>query len=148
MTERVDTSSILLTEPLDAGFVKLIDVSEERGYIPEEQVGSGHLEPQEFRHQKGGSLYLAEWLANGVGKFRQSILVCLAAIQIDLLRLSQNNIQTAPLDAARIVNLCEDYLSSVISVSLSLIMPRAKVQDSSLLAPSGAYLTWMEMLKD
>ena len=32
--------------------------------------------------------------------------------------------------------------------SPSLIMSREKTMSSSFLAPSGAYLTWMEMLKD
>ena len=33
-------------------------------------------------------------------------------------------------------------------LSGSLIMPRENVQESSLLAPSGAYLTWMEMMAE
>ena len=39
-------------------------------------------------------------------------------------------------------------MDNSISVSPSLIMPREKVQESSLLIPSGAYLTWMEVLED
>lgn len=37
-------------------------------------------------------------------------------------------------------------LGVVVSVSEGLIMRREQVQESSLLVPSGAYLTWMAMI--
>jgi hypothetical protein len=40
------------------------------------------------------------------------------------------------------------HKKSVIAVSPELLMPRSQVKNTSLLAPSGAYLTWIEMFGD
>lgn len=157
MTDTVDTTPIPLDEPVDEGFIKILE--HEAHYsdisILEETTSSDFLETDEYSHLKRLTydtrkpIHLLELLSIGARSFTRSLITGLAATQmINLARLSSRNQLTTAIDVAPMINIWLEKQSRIISVSPDLIMPRAQVQASSLLAPSGAYLTWVEMLEE
>ena len=158
MPDKVDTRGISLDEPIDEVFIKAVDIDECYSDMIEGQGADEYLHTIENSYpyqegtlidsQRNRSLCLTEWLAIATKKVSKPLLTSLVASKIDITRLSASNRWTAPIDSAAIVNICQQYHSFIVSVSPSLITSREKVQASSLLSLSGAYLTWMEMLGD
>jgi len=158
MERNLDTNSVLIHEPMDSGVIRALSRPANRWCIMDEEVTGVKIEyPEDLTFSdisapvpvgSQETTSFMELLANGAKSFSKEIIFGLACVQIDITRLSSNDLRTAAIDTYAIVNTCREEEAIVVSMSRSLMMSREKVQESSLLAPSGAYLTWMAMLQD
>ncbi len=149
MSENLDTRTVSLDEPLSEGIVKLLN-DEERWEPeqPERDTTASDISADDYfsisqaarepRRAHG-------WFGLAATKFSRGIVAGFIATHIAVSRLSSNCEWTATLDPYSILNPERALGSHVAGVSAGLIMPREEVRESSLLAPSGAYLTWIEM---
>jgi hypothetical protein len=154
MLDMTDTHTISLDEPVAEGVVKVLN---------ERALWDANLEEEtsDFVFLEGGEdsvplrpAYVAdkprnlfEWLAIATAKMSRGLVAGFAATQLNLARLSAGPQGTVAFDPNLIFEVCLQERSAVVSVSPGLIMPRSEVSVSSLLAPSGGYLAWMEMLQ-
>jgi len=150
-----DTHTISLDAPVAEGIVKALceskpwdtDMSQETFDIKinEQEVDSIQVKPT---FVSDGPISFSEWLGIAAAKLSGGLVTALAATQINLARLSSDPQLTVPVDEHAILRVISEQRSSVVSVSRGLIAPRSQIQASCLLAPSGGYLAWMEMLQE
>jgi len=150
MGSNVDTRVIPFDKPLSEGFTKYY-YDESCGYelandlqntkrfpVDEETLGKPpHVENNIYNFFR--CLYNVA---------RGQLLPWIAASQVNLARMSSDDQWSNPFNVIPIIEMIPVEESCVVSISPDLIMPRNEVQKSSLLAPSGAYLTWLEMSGD
>lgn len=84
-------------------------------------------------------------LAAGTIKVLPRFQSILAAAWIDLFAIGRGWSLTDQVDVGRVVSVIQHIQRQSIGISKSLIVPRHKALESSLLVPSGAYLAWLEM---
>lgn len=155
MQDTKDTRMISLDEPVTEAIVKVLDervpwdadLSQETSDVVclGEEESSMPLKPIYVTDKP---LHFYEWLGIASTRLSRWLITGLAATQIDLTRLTSDPQLTITFDPHAILKVISAEKSSVVSVSPSLIMTRSEVHSSSLLAPSGAYLTWLEMLAE
>ena len=155
MPDTTDTRMISLDEPLPEGVIKVLDehvawdadLSQETSDITSlgEEKNSLPLKPTYVPHRP---VDFYEWLGLAAGRSSRAPINLFRVLQLSLAKLSFDPHWTFAVDPHPIFAAISEEKSPVVSVSLSLIMPRSEVRTSSLLAPSGAYLTWMEMLAE
>jgi len=155
MLDTTDTRMISLDEPVSEGVAKILkertrwdaDLEQETtdfGYL-EEAEDSAPVRPV-YLHHEPPKFY--DWLAIAAAKLSRSVVTGFAAVQIDIARLSSDPLATVAFDPSPILDVCLRERPAVVSVSPGLVMPRSEVSVSSLLSPSGGYLSWMEMLQE
>jgi len=156
MIDAIDTRMLSLDKPLPEGVIKMLDesapwdadLSQETSDITSfgEEHNSLPLKPI---HVTDRPIDFYEWLwfaarRAAESQIRSTILILLLSLEKVLVHPQW----TFAVDPHLIFEAVSDKKSPVVSVSPSLIMPRSEVHASSLLAPSGAYLTWLEMLAE
>ncbi len=165
-----DTRSVNLDEPISDGFAKPLLVAEKENVTHTEKENVTHTEKEdvthtekegvtgfipsdavrlyfEYKHRHNEPPRLREWLAGAGSRLSQWVVGAATAAQIGLATLSRDDRWTASFDVAAITRMQYRPYSFRVSVSPELAMPRSEVFASSLLAPSGVYLTWLEMLE-
>jgi len=155
MEYTTNTHTISLDEPVPEGIMKMLrestpwdtDMAQETSDINilEQETESIQLKPTIVSDRPLG---LSGWLAIGAAKLSRTLVATFAATQLNLARLSSDPQGTVSFDPSSIFKVVMQERSTVVSVSPSLIMGRFEVGASSLLAPSGAYLAWLEMLAE
>jgi len=155
MEDTHSTRMIFLDEDIPEGYINIInkqdfgesDLGEETSDINcLTYEGESVLLETRYAQRKPMNFY--DWLGIAATKVSNAMVIAFASSQLNIARLSSDNLHTGPVDASAIIRTIVEERSSVVSISQSLVMRREQVQDSSLLAPSGAYLTWVEMLQD
>jgi hypothetical protein len=147
---------ISLDEPLPEGIVRIlddgasldIDLSQETSGITCIREEEGNSLPLNLTYIPIESPHFFEWVVIAASRISKSLITALAATQLNIARLSSDHQWTAAFDPSMIIKAISEEKISIVSVSPGLIMPRTQVRVSSLLAPSGAYLAWMEMLRE
>lgn len=102
--------------------------------------------PSKVRYAADTPTQFYEWLGTAATRLSHALVATFAATQFNIAALSSGNLPTGTFDATAIIRTISEERSSVVAISPDLIAPRTEVQDSSFLRPSGAYLTWIEML--
>lgn len=69
----------------------------------------------------------------------------LAATWLDFVAFSGEPYQTHQLETTRLIHAIQNRRNASISVSEKLRVPRERMLSTTLLAPSGAYLSWLAM---
>jgi len=155
MAEAPNTRMIAFDEPLPDGIIKIVDTpvlwdldslqeTSNIAYVIDED-NSLPLKPTYVPHRP---VRFYEWIGIATSKLSSAIVTTLAATQFNVARLSSDNLPTGAFDAEAIVRSIAEQEAAVVSLSADLIVERAQVQARSLLAPSGAYLTWIEILQE
>lgn len=80
----------------------------------------------------------------GASRMLPKLQSIVAATMVDFLSLGGRWSSTNQVDITAIVNAIRKIQRQTIGISQSLIVPRHKALESSLLVPSGAYLAWLE----
>jgi len=152
MTEINDTSAIRFDQPVTDGFIKIFEEEKQdngtdskKDTMEENPDSDKYLSIRStaFLHKKNPNLI--EWIVTGTEKF---IINLMAATQLNLAKITCDTQWTYPItNASQIISIAYQK-ACVVSVSPELIIPRSDVQNASLIAPSGAYLTWIEMQGD
>jgi len=155
MAYTTDTNTISFDLPVPEGIIKELqestpwdaDMAQETSDINllEQEAESIPLKPTFVSDRPLG---FTEWLSIAAATLSKTLVTTLAATQINLARLSSDPQGTVAFDPSSIFEVIMQERSTVVSVSPSLIMGRFEVGASSLLAPSGAYLAWLEMLAE
>ena len=150
-----DTHTISIDTPVPEGILKSLceskpwdtDQSQETSdfTIIEQEVDSIQVKPKFVSNRP---ISFSEWLGIASAKISGGLVTALASTQINLARLSSDPHLTVPVDAHAIFRVISAERSNVVAVSRDLIAPRSQVHASCLLAPSGGYLSWMEMLQE
>jgi len=148
-----DTRMIPLGDTVDAGYIKNLDestpyidtssqvqIQDADSTLPYEEP---YFENLPYPSRRSPSLW--DWISAQAVAFPKSLLMAIA-VNLNIARLSSDNLLTGPLDETAIIKLVAHEQSILVSVSPELLMPRDQVKASSLVAPSGASLTWLEML--
>jgi len=78
-------------------------------------------------------------------RLRPRLQALLAATWLDFVSSSGEPMQTRQLEATKLVQSIQSYRNVSISVSDRLRGPRERMLSTSMLVPSGAYLTWLAM---
>lgn len=151
--ETEDTRMIPLDNPVDAGFIKKLEdgapyvdtssqvrIQDPGSTLPYEDP---YFESLPYPSRRSPSLW--DWISAQAVGLPKSLLMAIA-VNMNLARLSSDNLLTGPLDEMAIIELVAHEQSILVSVSPELLMPHDQVKASSLVAPSGASLTWLEML--
>lgn len=155
MAYTTDTHTIPLDVPVPEGIIRVsrenepwdADMAQDTSDISllEQEAESIPLKPTFVSDRPLG---FSEWLAIAAATLSKTLVTTLAATQLNLARLSSDPQGTVAFDPSPIFEVILQERSTVVSVSPSLIMERFEVGVSSLLAPSGAYLAWLEMLAE
>ncbi len=150
-----DTHTISLDAPVPEVIVKALcdskpwdpDQSQETSDITiiEQEGDSIQVKPTFVSDRP---ISFSEWLGIAAAKLSGGLVTALAATQINLARLSSEPHLTVAVDASAILKVISAERSSIVAVSRGLVARRSEVRASSLLAPSGGYLAWMEMLEE
>ena len=90
----------------------------------------------------------AEWLSSIARGLARPWVVALAATQLNLARLSLDDLRTAGVEVHVVAHQLAEERGIRVSLSPGLIMSREEVRATSLPMPSGVKLTWMAMLSD
>ena len=91
---------------------------------------------------------IVEWLSLIGRDLARPWVVTLAAIQLNLARLSLDDRCTAGVDVNVVVQRLAEDRAVRVSVSPELVMPRSDVRATSLRITSGVKLTWKAMLSE
>jgi len=142
MLDTVDTRPISINRPVAPGYVALIHEQPIDPYIScdstsfvDDDVSHGIDPSSPFRESPKVLDLLVKATIN-----------LIAATQLNFVRLSGDAQWTEPVRSAHsIVNRVSENASYVVALSPELVVPPNEVQLGSLIAPSGAYLTWIEM---
>jgi len=155
MLDTIDTRMISFNEPLPEGIVKMLD---ERAPwdadLLQETRGITHFRDNEYSQPSKHTyipdkpIFFYDWLGVAAMRLPESRIVAIATTLLYSAKLSIDPQWTFAFDPNPIVKVISKEKSSQVSISPGLIMPRTQVRASSLLAPSGAYLTWVEMLAE
>ncbi len=152
VADSVDTRAVSIDVPIGSGFMKRFaehpplsgqpwDDSRDSTLVENDQYARSDV----LGYPPVGSASLLDAILLNAGRVPRAVMHTLAATYIDLATLSLDNRLTAAIDASAIIGPLRVMHLSPVSISPDLRMPRSKVQASSLLAPSGAYLTWVAM---
>ncbi|MHC4145100.1 MAG: hypothetical protein ACYSWW_10845 [Planctomycetota bacterium] len=155
MAYSTDTHTLSLDRPVPEGIAKVLrenapwdtDLSQETSDITcfQEEEDSIQLKPTLFSDKPLG---FTEWLGVAAARLSRTFVTTLAATQLNLAQLSSDPQVTVAFDTTAILKAISAERASVVAVSAALVAPRSEVRASSLLAPSGGYLAWMEMLQE
>lgn len=153
MIETQDTRSVSLDEPVSEGIIKIIEGQEPWDYDTLQETGDTRFFEESSVPMKPSlvtnrQLDFSDWLIHAALKLPKALVTIFAATQFNIARLSSDQLWTLPFDSSSIAKIVIAERARVVSVSPGLIMPRSEVHTSSLLAPSGGYLSWMEMLQE
>lgn len=80
----------------------------------------------------------------GTSRMLPRLQSMVAATMVDFLSLGRGWSRTDQIDVTAIVSAIRKIQRQTVGISESLIVPRHKALESSLLVPSGAYLAWLE----
>lgn len=153
MPDTIDTRMISLNEPVSEGMLKMldhrarwdIDPSCETSDVPYFQ-DEGYSQPSKLKYMPDKPISFCEWLGVATVTFSEPRIAAITAILSAAIVIDPR--WTFYFDPGPILKAMAEEKSAVVSISPTLIMPRTQVRASSLLAPSGAYLTWVEMLAE
>jgi hypothetical protein len=157
----LDTYAITLEGQASEGFAKLsysfpTDVernTRQRLDRLEQEAGapadSGVRAPEEvYLDSSLRDFSLRNVLAHLTAISRESAYQVAAALMLDFAVISRDETRTVSIQPTRIEALARLGQRVPVTVSRRLQMSRDSVGRSALLAPSGAWLTWQEMLRD
>lgn len=155
MADMPNTRMIALDEPVPDGVIKILnkptlwdpEISKETSDIVfsiDEEIAV----PLKLRYAPDAPSQFNEWLGAASARLSKALITVFAATQLNIARLSSDDLPTGTFDVTAIIRTISEERSFVVNISPDLIMPRSEVRISSLLAPSGAYLAWMDMLRE
>ncbi len=155
MTDTQNTRMIDLDEPPSDGIIKILnkptlwedDLSQETSDMACITIEEDSI-PLNLTYGQFSPTSFYEWLGIAAARLSNAMITTFAATQFNIARLSSDNFPTGAFDATAIIRTISEERSFVVNISPDLIMTRTEVRASSLLAPSGAYLAWMDMLRE
>jgi hypothetical protein len=149
MSENLDTRTVSWEEPLSEGVARLLHAEERWQPEPlESDTTASDVSPDEDSRVSviaGKPHGVHGWLGWAATKCPRGVVAGLMATHMAVTRLSSHSDGTGTLDPYQLLHPADAPPSHGASISAALVMRREEVRASSLLAPSGAYLTWIEM---
>lgn len=139
--------------PMDDAFLKILDSNDDAKYLDiTSDLASLETNDSEVRVYQTPHLDAKSNFWHQIGaralRFPKNVMSVLVAAQMDITRISSSNMPSRHIDIAPIMQLYQQQARGMISVSSGLVMSRKQLKSSSLLAPSGALLAWMELVED
>ena len=156
MIDLIDTSSTPLNYSVPEGFVKAFGEQsaelESMTSVPQPTSSSSRfadpLAADLVAHSNRGELSFHEWIVFAASRASRSLMAVLAATQINLAKLSWEDRRTSSFDFASLTRVLPAEFSIPVSITADLVASPDDTAQTTLLAPSGLYLTWLEMLED